>query len=129
MITRLSKVSVPVHDQARAAAFFSDVLGMTVRSDEPLEGGARWTEFAPAGSDVVIVPYTWWDDLGTRPGAFTGIVLECSDMAATYRRLTDRGATFTGPPEPGTGGVFATLLDPSGNRYTLVQPTNEPPGR
>ncbi|GAA4233549.1 hypothetical protein GCM10022254_36240 [Actinomadura meridiana] len=124
MITRLSKVSVAVHDHARAVAFFTDVLGLTVRSDEPLDGGARWTEFVPAGSDVAIVPYTWWQALGDHPGTFTGIVLECDDMAATYRRLTQRGATFDGPPEAGTGGIFATLLDPSGNRYTLVQPTD-----
>jgi catechol 2,3-dioxygenase-like lactoylglutathione lyase family enzyme len=122
VIRRLSKVSIPVHDQAVAARFFSEVLGMTLVCDEPLDNGLRWMEFTPVGADVAVVPYTWWEGLGDRPGTFTRIVLEVDNMAATYQSLRGRGVVFDGPPETGTGGTFATMRDPFGNGYTLVEP-------
>lgn len=52
--TRIQSVSVPVADQDRALAFYTDVLGCDVVTDVELWPGARWLEVAPPGSPVTI---------------------------------------------------------------------------
>ena len=52
--TRIQSVSVPVADQDRALAFYTEVLGCEVVADVELWPGARWLEVAPAGSPVTI---------------------------------------------------------------------------
>ena len=51
---RITVTSVFVDDQAKALAFYTDVLGFVVKHDIPLGGDARWlTVVSPAAPDGV----------------------------------------------------------------------------
>src|SRR6185437_442581 len=49
MITRLARVTIYVHDQDEALAFYTEKLGLEKRSDVTFGPGARWLTVAPAG--------------------------------------------------------------------------------
>ena len=46
-VTRVGRVVVPVSDQDKAIAFYTQVLGFTLVADMPFGDGYRWVEVAP----------------------------------------------------------------------------------
>ena len=52
MTTRVQSVSIPVADQDRALAFYTEVLGCELRTDIEVWPGARLVEVVPPGSSV-----------------------------------------------------------------------------
>ena len=120
MITHLSIVSVPVHDQARALAFYRDVLGFEVVRDNPfMPDGTRWIEVRPAGAPTSFTLVTWFENM--RPGGVTGSVLSVDDLDATYADLQGRGLNLS-PIQAAEWGRSATFADPDGNGYVLQEP-------
>src|ERR1700740_1377799 len=69
MTTRVQSVSIPVADQDRALAFYTQVLGCELRTDIEVWPGARLVEGVPSGSSAGMVllppdseipwPYGW----------------------------------------------------------------------
>src|ERR1700679_3114642 len=55
MTTRVQSVSIPVADQDRALAFYTEVLGCELRTDIEVWPGARLVELVPPGSSVGLV--------------------------------------------------------------------------
>src|ERR1700735_5535072 len=55
MTTRVQSVSIPVADQDRALAVYTEVLGCEVRHDIEVWPGARLVEVVPPGSSVGLV--------------------------------------------------------------------------
>src|SRR5580704_3587843 len=56
MITRLSLVTILVHDQEEALRWFTEILGLKKLQDATYGGGARWLVVAPSEqSDFGIV--------------------------------------------------------------------------
>jgi catechol 2,3-dioxygenase-like lactoylglutathione lyase family enzyme len=53
-ITQVGTVMVPVSDQDRAIAFYTDKLGFELRADIPFGNGDRWVEVAPAGAATTV---------------------------------------------------------------------------
>ena len=49
MTTRVQSVSIPVADQDRALAFYTEVLGCELRTDIEVWPGARLVEVVPRG--------------------------------------------------------------------------------
>ena len=49
-ITQSATVIVPVRDQDRAVAFYTDALGFENRLDFTYETGERWVEVVPPGA-------------------------------------------------------------------------------
>ena len=49
-ITEVGTVIVPVSDQDKAVAFYSEKLGFEKRADTPYGDGDRWVEVAPPGA-------------------------------------------------------------------------------
>jgi len=135
---RISTAQLWVHDQDEALAFYTDKLGMEVRSDVTLPemGNFRWLTVGPPGQeDVAIV-------LMAIPGApvmddetagevrnlvskgFAGTVfLTTDDVQADYEELKRRGVEFTEEPEERPYGIDSGFRDPSGNSFRLTQVT------
>ena len=127
-----------VHDQDEALAFYTQKVGLEVKSDVtvPELGNFRWLAVGPAGQpDVSIV-------LMAIPGqpvmddatagqvrdlmakGFAGTVfLNTDDCRAAYQDLKGRGVEFTQDPEERPYGVDAAFRDPSGNHLRLTQVT------
>jgi catechol 2,3-dioxygenase-like lactoylglutathione lyase family enzyme len=133
---KLANAQLWVHDQDEALDFYTNRLGMEVRSDVtmPEMGDFRWLSVGPAGQpDIAIV-------LMAIPGApimdaetaeqvrtlmakgFAGTVfLTTDDCRASYEELKARGVEFSETPEERPYGIDAAFRDPSGNNIRLTQ--------
>ena len=135
---RIGQAQLWVHDQDEALAFYTQKVGLEVKSDVTVAemGDFRWLAVGPAGqADVSIV-------LMAIPGrpvmddatagqvrelmakGFAGTVfLNTDDCQAAYEELKGRGVEFTQDPEERPYGVDAAFRDPSGNHLRLTQVT------
>ena len=118
MIRKVAKTGVCVSDQQRAVDFYTQVLGFTLVADESMGPDARWIEVGPPGAETTL---TLWTPPGLedRIGTFTGVVLSCDDIQATYEELRARGVEFEKEPRDQPGGVMASFRDPDGNTFVL----------
>jgi catechol 2,3-dioxygenase-like lactoylglutathione lyase family enzyme len=133
---RIATVQLWVHDQDEALAFYTEKLGMEVRSDVTVAemGNFRWLTVGPAGQpDVAIVlmaiPGPPVMDANTAEEVrnlmgkgFAGTVfLTTEDCRATYEELKGRGVEFVEQPEERPYGIDAAFRDPSGNNVRLTE--------
>ena len=133
---KLANTQLWVHDQDEALAFYTQKLGMEVRSDVTLPemGNFRWLTVGPAGQpDIAIVlmaiPGPPMMDAQTTEQVkdlmakgFAGAVfLTTDDCQASYEELKARGVEFTETPEERPYGIDSGFRDPSGNAIRLTQ--------
>ena len=133
---KLSTAQLWVTDQDEALTFYTEKLGMEVRSDVTLPemGNFRWLTVGPVDQpDIAIV-------LMAIPGApmiddatgdqirdlvakgYAGTVfLTTDDCQASYEELRARGVEFTETPEERPYGIDSGFRDPSGNSLRLTQ--------
>jgi len=126
-----------VHDQDVALDFYTNKLGMVVRSDvsPPEMGGFRWLSVGPEHQpDISIVlmkiPGEPVMDEATRVKVeelmgkgFAGFLfLTTEDLDATYAELTARGIEFVEKPSDEPYGRDSSFRDPSGNHIRLMTP-------
>ena len=104
MIKQIKFVSIPVHDQSRALAFYTDKLGFTIMTDQPFDGKQRWIELRIPKAETRFVLFTPDEHKG-RIGSFTGVSLECDDIDATYSELLAKGVVFDAPPARSNRGA------------------------
>jgi catechol 2,3-dioxygenase-like lactoylglutathione lyase family enzyme len=134
MIQGLKIATVWVLDQDRAKEFYTDKLGLEVRTDMTMgEGGMRWlTVGAPGQPDVeltLMVPGSGMDPESAEmvrklvaKGVLGAGVLTTDDIHGDYRKLKDRGVEFLQEPQERPYGIEALFRDDSGNWYSLTQP-------
>lgn len=117
MFKRIKFVSIPVRDQDRALAFWTEKLGLQVVTDQPRGSGLRWIELKIPGAQTGIALFCppGQED---RIGSFANISFGTDDVEKTYRDLVARGVEFTQPPKKESWGTSALFKDPDGN--TLV---------
>jgi len=133
---RIANAQLWVHDQEEALAFYTDKVGMEVRSDVSLPelGDFRWLTVGPAGQpDVSIVlmaipgppvmdPETAEQVKALMAKGFAGtIFLTTDDAHAAYEELKARGVPFVDQPEDRPYGIDSSFRDPSGNHLRLIQ--------
>jgi len=112
-------VSVPVSDQARSKAFYTETLGLELVAEEDMASGNRWVEVGPAGGETSISLVTWLESMV--PGTLKGLILLTEDIQADYDELSRRGVEFLGPIEQQHWGKFVQLKDPDGNVLVLQE--------
>ena len=133
---RIGTAQLWVHDQDEALAFYTEKLGMEVRSDVTLPemGDFRWLTVGPAEQpDIAItlmaIPGPPVMDAETAEQVrslmakgFAGTVfLATDDCQASYEELSARGVEFTEKPEERPYGIDSGFRDPSGNSFRLTQ--------
>jgi catechol 2,3-dioxygenase-like lactoylglutathione lyase family enzyme len=136
MLNQLTHVSVWVHDQDEALAFYTDKLGLELRDDVtvPELGDFRWlTVGLPGQEDVAVsllaVPGPPVFDAETQSqikslvakGAASGLFFNTDDCQATYEELKGRGVEFSQEPTQQPYGIDAGFRDPSGNQIRMAQ--------
>ena len=120
--------SVVVSDQAKALAFYTDILGFTVKHDIPY-GEFRWlTLVSPEeqdGVELALEPNQHPPSSAYQKALFKdGIpctAFSVEDIAAEYQRLQDAGVTFTQSPTKDGPYTTAVLDDTCGNLIQLIQ--------
>ena len=133
---RISTTQLWVHDQEEALAFWTDKVGMELRSDVtvPELGNFRWLTVGPADQpdiDIVLmaIPGPPVMDAATAEQVsdlmakgFAGTVfLTTDDVRASYEELKARGVEFSEEPEQRPYGIDSGFRDPSGNSIRLTQ--------
>jgi hypothetical protein len=113
MTSRISQITLDVHDVETMAAFWSEVLGYTSHIGD--DGCAHLNP--PAGGDP-----TMWLQAGASPKATKlrcHIDLRTSDPTAELDRLLRLGARRADVGQRGDEG-FDVLADPEGNEFCLL---------
>jgi catechol 2,3-dioxygenase-like lactoylglutathione lyase family enzyme len=124
---RITTTSVFVDDQAKALAFYTEMLGFEKKDDIPL-GEFRWlTVASPAAPDGVelllepdehpaVRPYKEALVADGIPAASFGV----DDVVAEHGRLTALRVTFVQPPTDLGPVTIATLDDTCGNLIQIA---------
>lgn len=110
-------ISIPVTDQDRAKEFYLK-LGFEVITEAPFENDKKWIQLGFPGSAVSITLVTWFDNMPA--GCINGLVIKTDDLAKEKEALTAKGITV-GETDQTPWGLFASVIDPDGNRLSLHQ--------
>jgi Lactoylglutathione lyase and related lyases len=135
MITRLTHTTVFVLDQDQALDFYVNKLGFSVSMDYTTPTGFRWlTVTAPKQPDMHLAlmkvaagdamkekTATLLRELLAEGGLGAG-AFEVDDCRATFADLSTKGVTFLREPADQFYGVDATIVDPFGNTFTVLEP-------
>ena len=117
MIRGVKFVSIPVTDQDRALAFYTEKLGFRVLTDQPFSDEQRWIELGIPGADTRLVLFRV--DGGLAPGSQMNMALWTDDVEGTARELKAKGVAFSQDPKREPWGTFCTFKDPDGNSFVL----------
>ncbi len=124
---RIRLTSIFVDDQRAALAFYTDVLGFSVRHDIPL-GDASWLTVVspedPDGPELLLEPAGHpavkpYRDALVEDG-IPLVQFAVDDVEAEHRRLSEKGVVFTQPPTDAGPVMTAVLDDTCGNLIQLV---------
>ncbi|MFJ2635145.1 MULTISPECIES: VOC family protein [unclassified Streptomyces] len=128
---RIHLTSVFVDDQAKALAFYTDVLGFVKKYDVPVGEKDRWLTVVspdePDGTELLLEPAGHPAVTPYRDALFEdGIPLAqfaVSDVKAEYERLSGLGVRFTQEPLEMGPVTTAVFDDTCGN---LIQIATQP---
>jgi predicted enzyme related to lactoylglutathione lyase len=121
MLEKVFYTSVLVSDQDRALDFYTKVLGLEQRVDNPLADGSRFLTVGVKGQDFMLV---LWPG---RPGQAqpvqgripASVTIETEDCREAYEELKSRGVEFETDVLEQPWGYVAQFQDPDGNRLQL----------
>ncbi|WP_017569826.1 VOC family protein [Nocardiopsis halotolerans] len=111
---------LPVFDQERAKAFYTDALGCQVAADAPMgDDGWRWIELSLPGATTRLHFNRRPDE---KPSTEPVMVLVVENVGTTVEALRARGVEITTEPQeapwqPGT--TVAEFRDSEGNHMVL----------
>jgi predicted enzyme related to lactoylglutathione lyase len=135
---RIASAQLWVHDQDEALAFYTQKVGMEVKSDVtmPELGDFRWLTVGPPGQDEVAIvlmaipgPPVFEAETVEQiravmaKGVAGTVFLTTDDCRADFAELKGRGVEFVEEPEERPYGIDAGFRDPSGNHLRLTQVT------
>lgn len=120
--------SVMVADQAKALAFYTDILGFTVKNDIPM-GEHRWLTLVspeePDGVELALEPNAY-----PAAAAFQAKLMSdgipwtsfrVDNVKAEHERLSAAGVAFTQLPTSAGDYVMATFNDTCGNLIQIIE--------
>jgi predicted enzyme related to lactoylglutathione lyase len=123
MLDEVAYATVFVTDQDRALDFYTNVLGLEFRLENPTPNGPRFLSVAAKGQDFQLV--LWPGKPGEAqpvdshiPGAYT---IDTGDLRKAVEVLTSRGVKFDTDVLEYPWGYLAVFQDPDGNRLQLRQ--------
>jgi catechol 2,3-dioxygenase-like lactoylglutathione lyase family enzyme len=117
MIKGIKFASIPVSDQDRALAFYTEKVGFRLLTDQPFSDKQRWIELGIPGSDTPVVLFRF--DEGLKPGGNMNVTFWTDDVEGTSRELKSKGVEFVMEPKRQDWGTAAAFKDVDGNRFVL----------
>jgi catechol 2,3-dioxygenase-like lactoylglutathione lyase family enzyme len=121
MIKGIKFATIPVRDQDRALAFYTEKLGCRIVTDSPFDGQQRWIELAFPRAETRLVLFTGAGQ-ETMIGKPMNVVFMAADVTATCRALRGRGVEFVQEPAQADWGTSAIFKDQDGNQFVLSTP-------
>jgi catechol 2,3-dioxygenase-like lactoylglutathione lyase family enzyme len=124
---RINLTSVLVDDQAKALAFYTDILGFVKKTDMPT-GEHRWLTVvspeAPDGVELLLEPDAhpaarpFKEALVADGMPYTSFAVD--DVRAEFERLSSKGVTFVQPPTEMGPVTTAVFDDTCGNLIQIA---------
>jgi uncharacterized glyoxalase superfamily protein PhnB len=121
MLEKVFYTSVLVTDQDRALDFYTNVLGLEQRVDNPLGDGLRFLTVGVKGQDFMLVlwPGTPGQAQPVQGRIPASVTIETEDCREAYEELKSRGVEFETDVLEQPWGYVAQFEDPDGNRLQL----------
>jgi predicted enzyme related to lactoylglutathione lyase len=121
MLERVFYASVLVSDQDRALDFYTNVLGLEQRADNPTPDGPRFLAVGVKGQDFMLVlwPGTPGQAQPVQGRVPASVTIETEDCRKAYDELKSRGVEFETEVLEYPWGYIALFQDPDGNRLQL----------
>ena len=121
MLEKIFYTSLYVSDQDRALDFYTDVLGLEQRVDNPTPDGPRFLTVGVNGQDFQLVlwpgtPGQGEPVQGRSPAVCT---IETGNIRTAVEELKSRGVEFETDVLEFPWGYVAVFQDPDGNRLQL----------
>ncbi len=121
MLEKVFYMYVLVSDQDKALDFYTNVLGLEKRIENPTPDGPRFLTVGVEGDDFQLVlwpgtPGQAEQAMGQPPPVLT---IETDDCRKTVEELKSRGAEFITDVLEFPWGYVAQFEDPDGNRLQL----------
>jgi catechol 2,3-dioxygenase-like lactoylglutathione lyase family enzyme len=123
MLEKVFYTTVLVSDQDKALDFYTNVLGLEKRVENPAPDGRRFLSVGVKGDDFQLVlwpgtPGQAEPAMGRPPASVT---IETDDCRTTFEELKSRGVEFVTDVLEFRGIYVAQVLDPDGNRLQIRQ--------
>ena len=118
MLKRIKFLGIPVADQDRALAFYTEKLGFRILTDRQFSEKQRWIELSIPGAETGIVLFTP-EGQEERIGTFVNTSWEVENIEKAYQELLGRGVESAGPPQKQPWGTFLMMKDSEGNQIVL----------
>jgi len=131
----LEQATIVVDDQDEAIAFFVDVLGFELLTDQPSTTNdgrpKRWIVVRPPGATTALLVARADGDrqaaaVGNQFGGRVGFFLRVDDFDAAFARLRDAEVEIIGEPRDEAYGRVVVFVDLAGNRWDLLGPLPRP---
>jgi predicted enzyme related to lactoylglutathione lyase len=121
VLQKIFYTSVLVTDQDKALDFYTNVLGLEQRVENPTPDGPRFLTVGVKGDDFQLVlwpgtPGQAQPAMGRPPAAIT---IETADIRRTVEELKSRGVDFVSDVLEFPWGAVAQFEDPDGNRLQI----------
>ncbi|MFC4075917.1 VOC family protein [Salinithrix halophila] len=129
MINKLAHVCIVVRDYDEAIAWYTEKLGLELRSDAPFGPGYRWVTLGAKGNDTrfdtEIVLYQPGpgekDSRMAKLGQVSKWVFGTDDCRGDVEALRTRGVKILDGPSDMPWGVQAIFEDLYGNTFVMVE--------
>jgi predicted enzyme related to lactoylglutathione lyase len=121
VLEKVFYTSMLVSDQDRALDFYTNVLGLEKRVENPTPDGRRFLTVGVKGDDFQLVlwpgtPGQAEPAMGRPPASIT---IETDDCRKTVKELKSRGVEFVSDVLDFPWGYVAQFQDPDGNRLQI----------
>jgi predicted enzyme related to lactoylglutathione lyase len=123
MLRKVFYTSVLVTDQDRALDFYTNVLGLEHRIENPTPDGPRFLTVGVEGDEfqLVLWPGTPGEAVPVQGRIPPAITIETDDCRKTVEELKSRGVGFVSDVLEFPWGYVAQFDDPDGNRLQVRQ--------
>lgn len=128
---KIKIVSIPVRDQQKALAFYTNVLGFIKKNDIPLGGENRWltvvSQYDQDGPELLLEPAplhfppskVFQDELMKAGMPYTQFYV--NSVQEEFDRLSKLDVEFSMPPTDAGTVIIAVFNDTCGNNIQLIE--------
>jgi catechol 2,3-dioxygenase-like lactoylglutathione lyase family enzyme len=134
MKQHIAAISLVVPSYDEAVDFFVGTLGFDLIEDTRLSASKRWVLVAPKGAKEtrLLLAEASSDEqraaIGRQSGGRVFLFLQTDDFHRDYQSFLRRGVRFLEKPRIEEYGTVAVFLDPFGNKWDLVEYSQQETG-